>query len=166
MMLSITGNIGVGKTTYIKEIKKLVKYKNFKVITLDDFRRKWNKENTIKGEERAQKELIKALSQHRNIILESSGTGKWFPEYLQSYRKAFNIETIHSLLLRDTVKNCKARHLQRERDGYKLPPFPYNIPIDTGLTWIHEQLTKQKVENEIRVTKSIELTFSKIKSKI
>ena len=154
------GNIGVGKTTYINQLRKKKKYKNFKYIALDEYRFKYNKKNTIEGEEKAQLKLIEDIQKYKDIILESSGTGKWYESYLKSYESVFD-DKIIEIILEDTIENCLLKNKTREKVGYQLPPFPYDIPLTNGLSWIHNKLLGKYADENI-IVKNKKETFKNI----
>ena len=156
MLILIIGNMAAGKTaTALHLMNTFSLGHKYKYLALDDYRRKHNKKNTITGEESAQLKMIKDIGKTKHLLLESSGTGKWYDSYIRSYKQSFPDEKIITVKLKTSIKECAKRHINREEQGYKLPPFPYDISFKDGLRWINDQLQRRKADMTIDV-KTIE----------
>ena len=81
MLICVLGNLASGKTTVCYALNKHLQYK---LIILDEYRIKYNKKCPREGEIKAQLELMKNLNE-KNIILECTGVGRWFTDYLLQY---------------------------------------------------------------------------------
>lgn len=121
MLICILGNLASGKTTVCYALNKLLQYK---LIVLDEYRIKYNKKCTREGEIKAQLELIKNLNE-KNIILECTGVGRWFTDYLLQYSLNYPEEEIKKFKLIVPMDELYKRVIQRDKSKYKKPPFPY-----------------------------------------
>jgi len=124
MLICVLGNIGSGKTTISYALKNYLQ--EYQLIILDEYRFKFNEKNTHNGEVNAQNQMIKDLEKYKNVILECTGTGKCFREYIFAYSSSFPDEKIKKFKLVVPMNELHKRIKQRTRNGYKKPPFPYS----------------------------------------
>lgn len=156
MIIFIIGNMSSGKSTVSKELKK--RLNKFKILSLDDYRRKLNKNCTISGDEKAQLKLVNDISSQDNIIVDSTGTGKWYKYYLN----AASNKKIKVIKLKANVNLCTKRHKERLKNGYKLPPFPYNLDFYDGLDYMDSKLRSVKSDFQVDSKKELNIVVDNI----
>ena len=57
MLICIVGNISSGKSTTSRALEKVLK--DYTYISLDGYRKEYNQEESLEGEEKAQREFVK-----------------------------------------------------------------------------------------------------------
>lgn len=159
MIIFVLGNMASGKTTLSKKIEEL--YPSFKHLDLDEFRRKYNTGKTLDGEKTAQRMFINAIRNNKNVIIDVTGTGRFFSEYFQKdvHNQAYVI------LLNSSIEDCKKRQLQRLNSGYKMPPLPsnWNISFEDGLKFMSSILSYMRHDLKLDANDTIENKIAKIK---
>lgn len=142
MLICIIGNVASGKSTLAGALVK--KLPGYALASLDDYRRKY-KAHTLEREERAQASLIQKIRTTPNLVLECSGTGKWYSHYLVENPNHIQIQ------LHLPVPRCRERHLLRISEGYKLPPFCYDLDLDDVFRFMDQKLDGRGVDLKVQV---------------
>lgn len=117
MKIILFGNVGSGKSSVIKELKKIF---SFEVIAIDNFRRKFG-DGSKSSELNARENFFAAIKQNQNQFIECIGIGKVADELfllLQTWT-----EPIICLTLTTPKEICKQRLEKRIWDI----PFPESI---------------------------------------
>lgn len=112
----IIGNIGSGKTTLCQSLEK--ELKKFKHFNVDAYRRKFNKNCTMRGEKKAVNLFKSDLNKEPFILLESIGT---YGEDILANKKDGEFIIIRLLT---NKKNAKKR-LEKRIKNEETTPFPY-----------------------------------------
>lgn len=149
MLISLVGNIAAGKTTLAVFLKEQL---GFSSRCLDSYREKWNSNETIDGEAIAQSKLIADLKKREaNVILESSGTGKYYASYLKAFKEGHKGEEVIEILVDTPCIRCANQHKKRLDEGYKLPPYPWKFmgTIESSINWIGNDCAKFKRRDDV-----------------
>lgn len=118
MIIFIVGNIASGKTTTCLELVKIMP--DHLYISIDDFRRELNKSKSAGGENLAQIRFIQQIRCRKNLIVETTGTGRHWQNYIAA-AKRWDYLIVRLNCLSET---CLQRSQQRSANGYILPPIP------------------------------------------
>ena len=113
---------------------------------------------------KAQLELVKAIDTNKNVIVESTGTGKWYSEYFRMHKH----DSALVVLLDSSTTLCKRRHKARLAEGYELPPIPssWSLEWNDSLEWMHNKLKSIKNDCKIKATDDVAINVSKILKKL
>lgn len=122
MLIAIIGNIASGKSTLARTISAA---KNYRILKIDDFRKRHNKAGDPRGDRKSWEYLISHIQKGGPLILEATGVGKYFERCLCSYPGPEFIIKVDT-----PAAECKQNHARRLRKGYKLPPMPWDRPIN------------------------------------
>ena len=158
MIIFIVGNMASGKSSISKELTK--KLKGFKHLELDEFRKKHNPNRTLAGDNKAQMELVEAIKNNKNVIVESTGTGRWYDQYFRHDKH----NKIQVVLLDSTLTLCRERQKKRLSEGYEMPPIPssWSLTFESSLKWMQDKLKYIKKDLKISAKDSIEENVEKI----
>lgn len=122
MLICVVGNISSGKSTTCKALEKILK--DYTYISLDEYRKEYNKSKSLEGEEKAQNEFIKKMCTFENVIIEATGTGKPFAKYLTEYKRKYKADSVFIVTLECSIEKCIERTEEKFNSGYQWPPLP------------------------------------------
>jgi len=132
MKILLVGNIGVGKTTIVKTLQKLL---NYEYCSIDDCRRS-HSDGTVAGEYLAHHNFMKACASKYDQILEFSGAGC----HKYSIRRALeeSKDQLITVFCLSDKEWCKQRLEGREWDI----PTPWNFDINEHMEMVKRELTE------------------------
>lgn len=120
-MILVCGLSGVGKTTFIKQLKEKPEYENWKVISVDDIYQEYdpNRKNKFMVWIKFFQEINMAMENNEDVILETSALTytdraqfiTWFPNFSAHYMIYINTITEE---LRFKNNQCRDRMIPRE----------------------------------------------------
>ena len=139
MLIVITGNIASGKSTLAKKLKSSTGYQ---LLSIDQYRKRHNRSNCHIGESQAWHHLIKHIKKGGNLILEMTGTGKHYEKCLLHYDGPQIV-----IKMKTSADQCKINHDRRLKKGYKLPPMPFERPINEQIDTV--EILLQMVDYDI-----------------
>jgi adenylate kinase family enzyme len=125
MRLIIIGNIASGKTTLAK---KLAEHYKIPILSIDDFREKYNISGDAFGENHAWDLFIHFIMQTDKCIVDTTGTSK-------HYFKMMTIVNGPKIIIKidSNQAQCLKNYEKRKRSGYKMPPIPWKMDIKNSL---------------------------------
>ena len=144
-MIAIVGDICAGKTSVAKLLE--ARLSGFVRLAIDDFRKRYNPEGNIVGEMFAIEKLNEAVLQHEKIILDSTGTSKYYPVLVWDFQTAGGIT--HVAKLTCSISTALVRQEQRSKNpDYSPAPFAYahKFSIQESIKWVHKKLDSVKAD--------------------
>jgi adenylate kinase family enzyme len=133
MKVLVFGNVGSGKSTVLNKLKEIFP---FKVIAIDDFRRKFS-DGSKSGELDARDNFFAAIMPNQNQFLECIGVGKVADELYNLLETSQ--ETVVCLTLLTPKEICEERLSNRIWDI----PFPASLEKVSSLL----ERTEEKISN-------------------
>lgn len=143
MIISVIGNIGCGKSTFLEEIKKSEKFKNDDYISIDECRLRAaefdQNNNSWEIEDRAWEIFLEQIynSQNKRLFIESSGLSK---KLLNAYSiiKKEN-QFLYIVKIYCSKETSKNRVLTRKK---QIIPFPYNEEELEAIDYMAKEIKK------------------------
>jgi len=145
-MICVIGDIASGKSTVAQLLAEKLPG-NFIVLSIDEFRRQYNPEGNIVGEMYAVQKLNEAVLASDKIILDSTGTSKYYPVLVWDFQTAGGIT--HVAKLTCSILTALTRQEQRARSpDYSPAPFAYayKFTIQESIKWVHKKLDSVKAD--------------------
>lgn len=129
-LLCIIGNIAVGKSTVIDQLKQ--RLPDYNVFKIDDFR-KAHLAYTAHGERMAQNALkMKIIDTQNSCIYESTGISKHFYSIVSAWQKLKGNVVI--VLLDAPLSVAQTRYWNRKnQEGFRAIPFPYYSEVHQAM---------------------------------
>lgn len=141
-IIAVIGDVCSGKTTTAKLIAE--KLHDYKVFSIDDFRKRYNPDASVVGEDYAVGKLREAVLSPTNehVILECSGVGKYYPTIIWEAQVAQALVYIVKLTCPDLETIFERKHKREQKPDYSPTPFAYShrYNFDDSIRWIHKKV--------------------------
>jgi shikimate kinase len=133
----IYGNIASGKSTVALLLSKFLP--QFKCICPDDIRLETSLNGSIMSENDVYSAVVKEISQHTELILESTGAGTFFKHYLRLL-SATDFKVIR-VYLKCSGTVCFKRYQNRINTSATLVPMAHPANIRTSIETIESKIS-------------------------
>ena len=133
----IYGNIASGKSSVAKLLAQSLP--QFKHLCADDIRIKASLSGKILSENELYSLMVEQISQHTQVIFESTGAGNFFKHYLRQFKATgFKIVRVY---LKCSPLVCYKRYQNRINTSAAMVPMAYPTNIKTSIEDINNKIS-------------------------
>ena len=158
ILIAIIGNICSGKSTVARHLSQL--NPNYKLLSIDDYRLQYNKENNKAGEYKAQEQLREDLLSTKFAILEMSGASQRFISLMAETFKLGSQNIVVKLKCARHV--LLQRFVDRQESSYPKIPFPYNLNKEKSIEHIDSKLQSISADYVFNTDKMAAVEIAKL----